>query len=99
MVCYIVPTVATLIQFIRRRKNKDQHDYWLNLMFFGGSLFGIIDHLWNGELFLISANWISDLTLGFTITAGIIGSWGLIVSIPKITDSVRRFSYRLGLLK
>ena len=98
MVCYIVPTIATVIEFIRKRNKKDQR-HQLNLLFLGGAIFGIIDHLWNGELFLISSNWVSDLTLGFTITAGIIGSWGLIISAPKITDSMRRFSYRLGFFK
>jgi len=101
MVCYIIPTTAAIIEYIRNRKIKEKtpHKNWLNLMFLGGALFGIIDHLWNGELFLISANWILDLTLGFTITAGIIGSWGLIISTPKIMDSMRRFSYRLGILR
>lgn len=99
MVCYIIPTIATLIQFIRRRNKKDQHNYWLNLMFLGAAFFGIIDHLWNGELFLISQNWMMDLALGFTITGGIIGGWGLIISTPKIMDSMRRFSHRLGILK
>jgi hypothetical protein len=68
-------------------------------MFLGAAIFGVIDHLWNGELFLISTNWIMDLALGFTITGGIIGSWGLIVSAPKLMDLIRRFSYRLGFLK
>ena len=99
MVCYIVPTIATVIQFIRRGNKKDQHNYWLNLMFLGAAFFGIIDHLWNGELFLISQNWVMDLALGFTITGGIIGGWGLIISAPKIMDSMRRFSHRLGILK
>lgn len=68
-------------------------------MFLGAAFFGIIDHLWNGELFLISQNWMMDLALGFTITGGIIGGWGLIISTPKIMDSMRRFSHRLGILK
>jgi len=101
MVCYIIPTTAAIIEYIRNRKIKEKtpHKNWLNLMFLGGALFGIIDHLWNGELFLISANWVSDLTLGFTITVGIIGSWELIISTPKIMDSMRSFAYRLGILK
>jgi hypothetical protein len=101
MVCYIIPTIAAIIEYIRNRKIKEktQHENWLNLIFLGGAVFGIIDHLWNGELFLISANWISDLTLGFAITAGIIGSWELIVSMPKITDSIRNLNNRLGILK
>jgi hypothetical protein len=101
MVCYIITTTAAIIEYIRNRKIKENksHKNWLNLMFLGGALFGIIDHLWNGELFLISANWASDLTLGFTITAGIIGSWGLIISMPKITNSIRNINNRLGILK
>ena len=101
MVCYIIPTTAAIIEYIRNRKIKEKtpHKNWLNLMFLGGALFGIIDHLWNSELFLISANWVSDLTLGFTITVGIIGSWELIISTPKIMDSMRSFAYRLGILK
>ena len=101
MVCYAVPTIATIIEFIRQRKlkRKDTHGKWLNLMLLGGALFGVIDHLWNGELFLISENWIMDLALGFTITGGILGSWGIIVSMPKITDFMHRLSNRLGFLK
>ena len=101
MVCYIVPTVASVIEYVRNRKIKQKtpHKNWLNLMFLGGAVFGIIDHLWNGELFLISVNWASDLTLGFTITAGITGSWGLMVYTPKITNLMRNLSYRLGILK
>ena len=101
MVCYIVPTIASVIEYIRNRKVKQKipHRNWLNLMFLGGALFGTIDHLWNGELFLISANWTMDLALGFTITTGIIGSWGLIVSTQKITNSMRNLSHRLGILR
>lgn len=101
MVCYVVPTIATIIGFIRQRKlkRKDTHSYWLNLMLLGGALFGVIDHWWNGELYLISENWIMDLALGFTITGGILGSWGIIVSMPRITDFMRRLTNRLGFLK
>ena len=101
MVCYIIPTTAAVIEFIRNRKIKEKtpHKNWLNLMFLGGALFGIIDHLWNGELFLISANWVMDLALGFTITGGIVGTWGLVVYMPKITDLMRNLNNRLGILK
>jgi len=98
MVCWIVPTAATIIEFLRERKNKS-HKNSLNLMFLGGALFGMIDHLWNGELFLISKNWMMDLALGFTITGGIIGSWFMINSAPKIIDSMHRLSYRLGIFR
>ena len=98
MVCYIVPTIAAIIEFVRGKK-KDKYNHSLNLMFLGGTLFGIIDHLWNGELFIISQNWMIDLALGFTITGGIIGSWGMIVLSPKIINSIRSLRYRLGILK
>ena len=99
MVCYIVPTIAVIIEYIRNRKIKEKrlHENWLNLMFLGGALFGIMDHLWNGELFLISQNWLMDLALGFTITGAITGSWFMIVSVPKIIDSMHRLSSRLGI--
>jgi hypothetical protein len=99
MVCYIIPTIATIIEFIRNKKSKNKHSNWLNLMFLGAALFGIIDHLWNGELFILSTNWITDLTLSLTITGGVIGSWGLIISAPKIINLMHLFRYRLGLLK
>ena len=96
MVCYIIPTIATIIEFIRNRK-KGQRNYQLNLMFLGSALFGIIDHLWNGELFLISANWMMDIALGFAITGLTIGSWGVIMSAPKIINSIRRISHQIGI--
>jgi hypothetical protein len=48
----------------------------LNLMFYGASIFGVIDHLWNGELFLISPNLTKDILLGVVITACVWGIWG-----------------------
>ena len=49
MVCYIVPLAAGIITAIRRRAlhRKDKEGFWLNLMFAGASLFGVVDHLWN----------------------------------------------------
>jgi hypothetical protein len=101
MVCYVVPAIASVIEYIRNRnvKHKTPHKNWLNLMFLGGTIFGIIDHLWNGELFFISANWTIDLALGFTITGGIIGSWCLILYTPRITNLMRNLSHRLGILR
>ena len=98
MVCYAIPTIATVIEFLRQRKLK-RKDIKLNLMFLGGALFGLIDHWWNGEIFLISENWIMDLALGFTITGGILGSWGIIISMPRITGFMRRLTNRLGFLE
>ncbi len=87
MVCYAVPaTAAILVYGLRKGKSEiggKAHYYWLNLLLFGASIFGVVDHLWNGELFLISANPLMDLALGFAITATIFIAWGLIVALDK----------------
>jgi hypothetical protein len=57
--------------------------FCLMLMFYGGALFGVVDHLWNQELFLISKEWLKDLTLGAVITVVIVAAWGIILSLAK----------------
>ena len=97
MVCYVVPLITTLIIYARR--GSFTHSFWLLLMLAGGSLFGLVDHLWNGELFLISEAWMMDLSLGFTITLSIFGTWGMIVHKNGITESMGRISQRIGILR
>jgi hypothetical protein len=58
-----------------KKKKKDPRIGRLNLMLYGASMFGVIDHLWNRELFLISENVAKDLLLGVVITAAIFGGW------------------------
>ncbi len=99
MVCYAVPLVATVITYLGRRvkHRKDVNFFWLNLMFLGGALFGGIDHLWNGELFLMGPNFMMDIALGFTITGGIIASWSLIIYKERLTNLL--FSNKVGILR
>jgi len=87
MVCYAIPTVAAIIHYGLRKnkttwKNNIQH-LWLSLLLTGGAIFGIVDHLWNGELFLIGKNIVSDLLLGTTITVVIFVAWGIVVVLTK----------------
>lgn len=91
MGCWIAPLIAAVFTLGLNRgfRLKNPHNMWLILMFTGGGLFGVIDHLWYGELFFISKYWVADLALGSTITAGIFGSWSTIVFMPKITHSLR----------
>lgn len=81
--CYTVPTAAAIVTTFMWKKNASPKAGWLSLLFYGGSLFGVIDHLWNGELFLISENWAKDLALGVVITISITLAWALILFVVK----------------
>ena len=79
MGCYIIPAASAIIHYFMRKKNPSmntKHHLWLNQLLLGGAIFGVVDHLWNGELFLFS---ISDLALGALITVVIFASWNIIV--------------------
>jgi hypothetical protein len=90
MVCYIVPTTAAIVHFFMRKKipsmKSNKYHVWLNQLFLGGAVFGIVDHLWNGELFLFGKNILWDLALGVTITLTIIIAWGIIVLFDKLSS-------------
>ncbi|MCL5011365.1 MAG: hypothetical protein M1594_00500 [Candidatus Marsarchaeota archaeon] len=91
MVCYVIP-LASAIALQIGSKNKNAQKWWLILMLYGGAVFGIIDHIWNGELFLISGNILSDLLLGLVITITIVISWSVFVLIvknnPKLSNQI-----------
>jgi hypothetical protein len=80
---YAITLAAAITTSFIWKKKMTVKLWWLILMFYGGSLFGIIDHLWNRELFLISENWLKDLCLGGVITAGIILAWKVILALAK----------------
>jgi len=74
--------------------------WWLNLLLYGSALFGLVDHLWHGELFLIGEAPLMDLFLGVTITAVIFGGWGITLGIARAYPGLsRRMGYRLGILR
>jgi len=87
MVCYAVPAVAAIVHYgLRKTKSswkKSTSQLWLSLLLSGGAIFGIVDHLWNGELFLFGENLILDLLLGVTITFTIIIAWFIVVNLKK----------------
>ena len=82
--CYTVPLVGAIVTTVIWSKTKNVKLWWLNLMFYGGALFGVIDHFWNGELFLISENIISDLMLGVVITLGLVLTWAFVLKFVKV---------------
>ena len=101
MVCYIIPLVAAIItSTIWGSQQRGPAGWWLNLLLYGGALFGVVDHLWNGELFLMGEAPLMDVLLGVTITAVIFAGWGITLGIAKMyPDLSRRMGYRMGILR
>ena len=89
--CYLGPTTAAVVTTFMWKSKKRVNLFWLMLMFYGGALFGVIDHLWNGELFLISENWVKDVLLGVVITVGIILAWKGIIFLVKRTPELNNY--------
>jgi len=89
MACYLVPTAAAFVHFIMRRKipsMKGKYHQWLNQLFLGGAVFGIVDHAWNRELLWSGKNLASDMALGVTITLTIILIWTFMVAVDKARE-------------
>lgn len=81
--CYLGPTTAAIVTTFIWKSKRTVSSFWLMLMFYGGALFGLVDHLWNGELFLISSNWMKDAILGVIITVVIFLAWKIILFLAK----------------
>ena len=88
--CYAVPLATAVITSAVWSKTKSVKIWWLTLMFYGGGLFGFIDHLWNRELFLVSENFIGDILLGATITVGTLFVWALIIVLTKVNPTLSK---------
>ncbi len=90
MVCYAVPTVAAIIHYATRKNisswKTSTHQLWLTLLLLGSAIFGVVDHLWNGELFLIGENLGFDLLLGVVITIVTIAIWSILVIVDNKTN-------------
>jgi len=86
--CYLGPTTAAIVTTFMWKSKKTLRLFWLMLMFYGGSLFGVIDHLWNGELFLVSENWVKDAILGVVITAATLLAWRIILVLVRSNTSL-----------
>jgi hypothetical protein len=90
--CYSVPTAGAVITTMVWWRTKSVKAWWLSLLFWGGALFGVIDHLWNGELFLISENIVSDLWLGVAISAAILVCWVAMVFASKTNPTLASYT-------
>ncbi|MBR9693407.1 hypothetical protein GOV07_05815 [Candidatus Woesearchaeota archaeon] len=86
MGCYTVPTAAFIVHKVLQRKNKNLqnlHHNRLSLLLLGGTLFGVVDHAWNGELLFGKEGLVLDLLLGVTITVSIFIVWGVMGVVEK----------------
>ena len=81
--CYTVQLAGAIVSSIAWSVKKSVKIWWLTLMFFGAALFGVIDHWWNGELFLVSENIVSDLLLGVAISIFTVIAWWLTILVSK----------------
>ncbi len=89
--CYTISLAAAIITTIWWRRKKEARIWWLSLMLYGGTLFGIVDHIWHGELFLISESIVKDLSLGCIITATVFACWGIILGLSKISTTLSQY--------
>ena len=81
--CYSVTLASAFITTVIWQRKKNLKVWWLVLMFYGAALFGVVDHLWNRELLLISKDIVGDLILGVVISASILLLWTIMVVLAK----------------
>ena len=90
MVCYAVPTAVAIAHIIMRKNisswKESTHHLWLSFLLAGGAIFGVVDHWWNGELFLIGENILMDIMLGITITISIVAIWAVLRTFDKTKE-------------
>lgn len=89
--CYTVPLAGAMVTSLVWCRTKSVKTWWLTLMFYGGALFGVVDHFWNGELFLISENTVKDLLLGVVITVTILLVWGGMLLLSKTNPTLAKY--------
>ena len=89
--CYTAPLIGAAVSLAAWKKTKSVKVWWLTLMFYGGALFGVVDHWWNGELFLISENIGHDLLLGVVITAFILVFWGITIAYSRVNPTLANY--------
>jgi hypothetical protein len=87
----MIPLLATFVHYGIRKKipalQADPKQGWLTMMLGGASVFGVIDHLWNGQLFLVGPNLGWDLMLGTTITGAVAVFWAVFAAYSGRTPA------------
>ncbi len=89
--CYAVSLLGAAATTVAWNRTKSVKIWWLSLLFYGGALFGVVDHLWNGELFLITENLVSDLLLGAVIALSMVVVWGVMLLLVKFSPTLANY--------
>ena len=89
--CYTEPLLGAAISSLVWQKTKSVKVFWLLLMFCGGAMFGLIDHFWNGELFCLPKEPVSDLLLGAVISVSILIAWTALVLAAKVNPTIASY--------
>lgn len=86
MVCYVFPLAAAILVHSQRKigKKNDPAGLQLNLLLYGGAIFGLVDHAWNGELLFAGRNPAGDLLLGGAITLATYAVWYAMVASSQM---------------
>jgi len=83
--CHVIPVANAIAVKFWHMKTNDPRIGQLKIMFYGASIFGVVDHLWNGEFFMLSPNLAKDLMLGVAITLCVWGIWGAGLLVEKFS--------------
>lgn len=82
MGCFVIPSLAALAHHVARQQvpswREDRGQESLNRLLLGGAVFGLVDHAYNGELFMFGEDIVSDLLLGVLITVSIVAVWAVL---------------------
>ncbi len=90
--CYAGPLAGAVITHTIWSRTRSVKVWWLTLMFYGGALFGVVDHWWNGELFLVSDKIGRDFLLGVVISGLILFVWSVMLKLVKVNPTLASYT-------
>ena len=88
--CYVVPlAISLIINGLKIAKKISIPSLnRLNFLMLGGVTMLVIDHLWNGELFLLGQNIIKDLISGIIMSVAVLSIWIIMIVYEKKHSSI-----------
>lgn len=71
----LIPVAGSIATSLIARKTDKWQIQRLKTMFYGASIYGVVDHGLNGEFFMMSGDIVKDTWLGVVISLTVIGVW------------------------